>query len=357
MNEAADFANVSNEAIDTGFGSAALLEIPPIDDSLAECRQAWLEIQTRTAPTPTGLSGVDRMFGGGLRAGDFIGIAGPAKQGKSALLMSVLRNSVSEGAVGAYISTELDEAEIYARLLAMQVFEDGGCFGFRDILGHRHSLDQEAETVVLEADQKVQELQSRLGIYRLPPGATVEDVRATLTAIREVDSASPLVAVVDPLQRLYVHAAGARDPTVASAQNKSAVERVGTVAVELKQVATDLDAAILFASDASFDSAKHEGRQGFFRDSYVVHNAVTASAWLHTGASMSELENTAKNFEQGWASDPDGFNEANLAGRAGSLGAKPALLRFKEYRMGEPLLVPLLFVPGSSAFYDGTARF
>lgn len=71
-----------------------------------------------TPATPTGLPTLDRMLGGGLRAGSFVSITGTAGVGKTALSLSFAYMAARARAAAVFTGPALDETELVARLAA-----------------------------------------------------------------------------------------------------------------------------------------------------------------------------------------------------------------------------------------------
>ncbi len=70
--------------------------------------------------TGTGFSPLDAQLGGGLRAGDFVVVAGAQGLGKTALTLQMARNIAAGGGHAIYSCFEHDEEALLERLLVME---------------------------------------------------------------------------------------------------------------------------------------------------------------------------------------------------------------------------------------------
>jgi replicative DNA helicase len=69
---------------------------------------------------PTGFPTVDRVLGGGLRAGDLVVLGGDVGSGKSALALGIAIRSAVRGSIVRYYSAEMTADRIHERILAIE---------------------------------------------------------------------------------------------------------------------------------------------------------------------------------------------------------------------------------------------
>ena len=168
---------------------------------------------------PTGFASLDKLLGGGLRAGDLIVLGGDVGSGKSALALAVALRAAQarDGAVVAFLSGEMAVDRVAERALAIE-----GRARIDDLRQGR--LADAARADAGAAAHRLRE--SALILDRLPGGgaeALAESLRRTLDL---------QLAVVDPLEALAVGARGRG-------------EELAAAAVRLKELALELNAAIL----------------------------------------------------------------------------------------------------------------
>ena len=162
----------------------------------------------------TGFPSVDRLLGGGVRAGDLVVIAGDVGSGKSAFaLASALRAAQREAhGVVAFLSGEMAVERVAERVLAIE-----GRARVDDL--RQGALDDAARAAVGAAALRLRD--SGLEFERLPAGsveALGDQLRRTLDL---------RLAVVDPIEAL---AAGAR----------AREEEMATATARLKELALEL---------------------------------------------------------------------------------------------------------------------
>jgi len=83
---------------------------------------------------PTGEPSIDRLLGGGWRAGVY-GIAGRPKQGKSMVLLHFARKLAEQGRKVLFVSYEMDEGQVYDRLIASVTGVDSNLIAKNDLSG------------------------------------------------------------------------------------------------------------------------------------------------------------------------------------------------------------------------------
>ena len=81
----------------------------------------------------TGEPSIDRLLGGGWRAGIY-GVAGRPKQGKSMVLLHFARKLAEQGRKVLFVSYEMDEGQVYDRLLASVTGVDSNAIAKNDLM-------------------------------------------------------------------------------------------------------------------------------------------------------------------------------------------------------------------------------
>jgi replicative DNA helicase len=170
----------------------------------------------------TGFASLDRLLGGGLRAGDLVVVGGDVGSGTSALALAIALRAAqtrSEGVV-AFLSGEMTVERVAERVLAIE-----GRSRIDDL--RQGTLDDAARAEAGAAALRLRD--SALLLDRVPAGgmeALAEELRRTLDL---------QLAVVDPLESLAV---GERERA----------EELAAATVRLKQVALELGTAIVATS-------------------------------------------------------------------------------------------------------------
>ncbi len=321
---------------------------------------AFIALENRPPPVPTGIAGLDVVLGGGVRPGDFIGISGQAGSNKTALLLTLAVNAARKDSNVIYLHSELEPSEIAARIYARYWFEtdfDVSTLGFRDLLDRRDlksGLVEDTNSIMRNARN---DLSSRLTVELLPDGATERDVRDLIEQVQQADPTRPLVVMIDPIQRLYASPSGARGDGVASRMNSDDVQRTTQVAFAMKRLASEKQIGIWFASDATMathNALKSSGNKTtapdtIFRGSYAINNAITAGFSLIPVDGPEEANATGP---ERWATADPSVHAFRSSKRATELGRCLGVLRTIKNRHGRRLRVLLNLVPGASAVYD-----
>jgi len=167
----------------------------------------------------TGFASLDKLLGGGLRAGDLIVVGGDVGSGKSALVLAIaLRaaQSCRDGAV-AFLSGEMSVERVAERALAIE-----GRSRIDDL--RQGTVDDAARADAGAAALRLRD--SALLVDRIPaggPDALADELRRTLDL---------RLAVVDPLEALVTG-------------TRARAEELAAAAARLKGMALELGAAIL----------------------------------------------------------------------------------------------------------------
>jgi archaellum biogenesis ATPase FlaH len=327
-----------------------------------------------TPATPTGLAPLDGLLRGGLRAGDFVAVVGPAGGGKSALVAQVALDAAKAGAVVVYASVEMPAPEIVARWLAREAFDAlpidatlRGDLGYASILYGEHTRDADSDVLPLleGARQRLDAVAGRVFVQQVNPGSTVADLQQLVVAARdrtkEAHPRAPVVLVVDPLQRFFAGASGSRQGRALEALNASETERVGAVAQELKQLCDRDHVAVLATSDTTKAAAGGAVSSALsLRGSYQFNHLATLVLGLHAKDSAAELSAwLAKGAKNDDAGDVPQFDETSLqaalparwsARVAPGLGRRVVAVECSKNRRGAPKHFALGAVLGAAWF-------
>jgi hypothetical protein len=267
------------------------------------------------APRSTGIVQLDRMLSGGLRAGDFVLVCAAAKGGKSALVGGIaydFARSTSAGPRGLtiYASCEMSREEIVARWITREAFAltterrtpwmshaavlYGGAWRqqvtadpMRNAAMHR-TLAEAMERVASNAGPADA---PNLVVTRATPGTTPWDLRRRVRVARaKLPPETPVLLVVDPLQRLFAGAQGALSGRVLERANSEESERIPRVAEQLKMIADEDGVALVCLSDTTKESVRSgSGSSAGMRGSYMLNHLATTLLGLHAGKTAEEL--------------------------------------------------------------------
>ena len=301
-------------------------KVSPSRDDAAEVHRLLEESWAASpdAPVSTGLRGLDVVLRGGLRRGELVALAGSAGTGKSSLAIQLALEAARAGALAIYATVEMPREEVIARALAREMFllaEPSGrdwAVSFGDVLWGKHVAETFASehnaTEVLARYRRAseclhREVYPRLVVHQLAPGATVASVREVLHRERAARGFNGLtVLVVDPLQRLFASATGARNGKALASFNANETERVGYVAEDLKVLCDDAqeNLAAVFTSDttkaAVMGDAQGEGLE--LRGSYQLAHWATIIATVRAhedpAALAARVEKLGDADLEGW---------------------------------------------------------
>jgi len=200
------------------------------------------------ATWPTGLTPLDDVLGGGLRAGELTLVGGAQGLGKTTFALQIARNVAATGGSALYVCYEHREQDVLERLLGMELGLHGGLEALTLAQVRRAcALDGPGSGGLLERLGRepagVEALQALSAYAPRLHVATVTGTRTGLDDVRElvrgIGGQRPLV-VVDYLQKVRVPGDHAGED-----------ERVTVVVEGLKDLAleTDLPVLAIVASD------------------------------------------------------------------------------------------------------------
>jgi replicative DNA helicase len=172
---------------------------------------------------PTGFPSVDRVLGGGIRAGDLVVLGGDVGSGKSALSLAMALRSAQEERPTLFVTTEMTTDRVMERMLAIE-----GRAKMEDI--RQGAVDDAIRASVGAAAMRLRD--------RVPVIVQMSrDPMTTLTALLS-ESSEPRLVVLDSMQGL----AGTEKPLP---DEESGVVR------SLKRLAVDNNVAFLVTAQLS----------------------------------------------------------------------------------------------------------
>ena len=272
------------------------------------------KIGSHGPPVKTGLQTLDNLLAGGLRLGDFLGIAGPSGIGKTALALHLAYLAARTKTASVFVSATLDETEIVARLAARALFRErpeakvsyGSIWSGQAFQSPatRSAASAAVETVA----KKVGPL---LYVKKLDPFASTTALRHAVAALWARHER--VVMIVDGLDAF--HAAGTGTGLEPAQLNAEHATRLVHVGYELRQIAAEGCAVVATLGT---------------RDAELVAPAMTLAAELRA------VESGA----------------ARLAEHLLLLGTRPLELVVKKNRAGPTGIVPLRFIAGAATFEE-----
>ncbi len=186
---------------------------------------------------------LDTYLGGGLRAGELCLLGGPQGLGKTAFVLQVARNVVSNGGTAVVLSYEHDTTTLLERLVTIEAGEMFGVEGLplrrvRDALEGRGQAVGTLEERLYnspggaEAVAALRGMSQRLLLHPSSGARTgLDDIRKVVEAAAARTGHPPLV-VVDYLQKVWLDADGDD-------------ERIARVVAGLKDLALECDLPVL----------------------------------------------------------------------------------------------------------------
>lgn len=253
-NEAEDIVDVSNKARDdlTDLFKSSTGEISTLNEGLEnvyEIIKKNLSTEHQLTGTPTGFEKFDERSGG-LQKSDLIIIAGESSQGKTSLLVSIMRNAALSGSKVAMYSMEMKKEQISARMISM---ESG--VPSNEILYSRLSGSQ-----IQAIDAGIGKIWDKEIYFDDRSTSNIDTIISSIRFMKlkyDIDGAA-----VDYLQILNVNMKGA---------NKE--QQMGDVARRLKNLAKDLDIWIIALSQLNRNALSPVPSLSRLRDSGQIAEA------------------------------------------------------------------------------------
>ena len=266
----------------------------------------------------TGIGQLDRLLNGGLRGGDMLAFAGAAKAGKSTFMGQVGFDFARGPEVLAehprgllvYVSVEMPEDEIMSRWITREAFKltlehrtpwmDYGAVlyggAWRGEVTRDAMRNEAIRRTLVDAMRTVENVVGppdapHVYVQRAPIGTTPWDIRRYVRAARASHpKGTPVLLVVDPMQRLLAGVTGLLSARALERINAEESARVGLVAAQLRSIAEDDDVAVLLGSDTTKENVRtSSGSSTGMRGSYEINHWTTGNFMLHADPDASEL--------------------------------------------------------------------
>ncbi len=228
---------------------------------------------------PTGFDLLDTTFGGGLRSGELVLLAGTEGSGKTTFAMQLMRNAVVAGRHAVVFSFELTAASLIQRLLGLEAAtaadrEDDPMNPAADVRQFRAVLEAEDPdrrglgsamrglAFGVDALMTIEKYSDRLHIVEGNRMTTIGQIASTVAAVAD-ETGEPPIVLVDYLQKIPVDGIeGTADETT----------RVTFVTETLKELAMELECPVVAISAADRESlgAGHRMRTRDLRGSSAL---------------------------------------------------------------------------------------
>jgi replicative DNA helicase len=290
----------------------AATHLHPASAILASFPTRW---ESSPPPTSTGIEQFDQMLSGGLRAGDMVLVCAAAKGGKSALVGGIAYDFARPAdarprGLTIYASCEMSKEEIVARWITREAFaltherrtpwmsHSAVLYGaaWRHEVTRDPTRNEALYRILLEAMERVASIVGppdapHVVITRALPGTTPWDLRRRVRVARaRLPEGTPVLLVVDPLQRLFAGAQGVLSGRVLERANSEEAERVPRVAEQLKMIADEDGVALMCLSDTTKESVKSgSGSSAGMRGSYMLNHVATTLLGLHAAKDAATL--------------------------------------------------------------------
>lgn len=202
------------------------------------CLTVYEAAGSKEKPIPTGIHELDTILRGGLRRGELTVLGARPAVGKSALLLSMALRAAREGKQAAFVSLEMSEAQLAARVLA-------ACSGLDASVLTGQQAVSDGEWARLATGLE------RAGAHDMTllvhAGMSVEDLRAEVQDL--IDGEGCDVLFVDYLQLLRTRQKTGGD-----------FERLGIVSRALKCISLDFGIPVVAAAQV-----RRQGNGGILR--------------------------------------------------------------------------------------------
>ena len=190
----------------------------------------WLFAGDQGDAISTGISTLDAVLGGGIRGSKLCIIGARPSVGKSALGLYIAENAARAGKQVLIVSLEMDESEIYSRILARYALTDV------DIIEARRFTDEQQIRIV-EAYGEMSAMNLSVSTRASTPGQ-IRSIALKMRAQRGLD-----LIVVDYLQLL-----------TSGQKTSNRTEEVGSISRQLKLLAMELHVPVIAMSQMNRQS-------------------------------------------------------------------------------------------------------
>lgn len=263
----------------------------------------------------TGLSPLDNLLGGGIRGSKLCIIGARPSVGKSALGLQIAHNAAADGKRVLLVSLEMDEVEIYCRMLSRYAMIDVGSI-------EQHNLSADDKVRITEAYQLFDSMHLSFATRANTPA----QIRAQALKMR-MDDGLDLI-VVDYLQLLQ---------SGKKAVNRS--EEVGQISRDLKLLAMELSIPVIAMTQMNRNSeafsASRMPRMSESRESGSIEQDANQYIILHAPSreEVAEMGMTAKN----------GMSMITVYENCRSKGMTYMLIQVAKNRNGKKGMFPVAF--------------
>lgn len=230
-------------------------------------------------PVPVPWDGLARELGGGYHRGAHV-IVGNPKAGKSQLVLEVARHAAAKGHPVAYVSLELDEEQVFARMLALE----SGAPWSRLVLG---------ELALGEVEKLARD--HAAAVEGLPVHVLGADARTWPVA--------ELALLPEALGRLHPEASGRRPLLIldylqiVGGEERELRERIGAAAYAARTAARRSGAAVLLVSSTAREAYgrldRSAGKAARSNDDKVPLGSGSPIRFLALGKESGEVEYAA----------------------------------------------------------------
>ena len=298
-------------------------EIKPLSDLLESTIHGFLElIDKRKDPgIPTGFPDLDRLIGGGLKAGEMFVLAARPSIGKTAIALNIVRNIIMREIEGKrrnvlFFSLEMSGEQVSQRLLCTEAKVP-----LSSIMDRNVQRDE-----VLRLTQTVPLLKQAQLMVDETAGISVFELRAKARKINDRQKLD--LIVIDYLQLMKSGEASG---------NESRQVEVAAISGGLKKLAKDLKVPVLVLAQLNRESEKDQGngkgdvlpKLSHLRESGAIEQDADVVVFLHRKRDESKDGNAEANRI---GVDAKLIVEKNRNGQTGIVNLKffPALMEFRS---------------------------
>ena len=299
-------------------------EIKPLSDLLETAIEGFLLLidKKKEPGIPTGFPDLDRLIGGGLKAGEMFVLAARPSIGKTAFALNIVRNIIMREISGKrknvlFFTLEMSGEQVAQRLLCaeakvpLSAIMEGNIQLSKDV----QSLTQ-AATALKKAQLMVDET----------AGISVFELRSKARKIHDQKKLD--LIVIDYLQLMKSGEA---------AGNESRQVEVASISGGLKKLAKDLGVPVLVLAQLNRESEKDQGngkgdvlpKLSHLRESGAIEQDADVVVFLHRKRDESKDTNPEANRS---GVDAKLIVEKNRNGKTGIVSLKffPALMEFRS---------------------------
>lgn len=291
-------------------------------------------------PIPTGFNNVDRILGGGLRAGVTV-LGAISSLGKTTLAVQIADNIASSGKPVLFVTIEQSAEEITAKSLSRLMREQGGIpqgvVSTSNLMSptERARWSMDKTQLLLEVCNRYSvEIAPHMRILEGITQPSVQDIKAVAESMANHDGIAPVI-FIDYLQLL-----AAQDPHDTDKQTTD------KNVMSLRQLARDLNTPVFVISSLNRSSYSGAISMDSFKESGAIEYGSDVLLGLQPRGIEEQLEGIAEAKKKGAA--------ARMLRENKNSSERECELKVLKQRAGATPQdgIPLTFVPVSSVFYD-----